>query len=208
MSILNRIAYFQNRCDQAPNKALARELVDTEDEKWIREIAENLGNKNPRIQSDCLAVLEEISAYKPGLIADYVNDLFKLVQSKDNRLVWGSLIPLSRIAHLRAEEIYPQREYIIRLMDEGSVIASDNAVKILAIVASRNGAYKMSLLPYLLKHLGTCRVKDVPQHAEATLVAIGADDINEFRRLLNKRMADLSIAQAKRLKKVLKKAEE
>jgi len=123
MSILNRIAYFQNRCDQAPNKALARELVDTEDEKWIREIAENLGNKNPRIQSDCLAVLEEISAYKPGLIADYVNDLFKLVQSKDNRLVWGSLIPLSRIAHLRAEEIYPQREYIIRLMDEGSVIA-------------------------------------------------------------------------------------
>jgi len=66
----------------------------------------------------------------------------------------------------------------------------------------------MSLLPYLLKHLETCRVKDVPQHAEATLVAIGADDINEFRRLLNKRMADLSIAQAKRLKKVLKKPEE
>ncbi len=208
MSILHRLAYTQNRRDQAPNKELARELVATEDDQGVHEIAENLGNENPRIQGDCLAVFEEISAQKPGLIAEYVNDLLKLAHSRDNRLVWGSLIPLSRIAHLRAEDIYPHREYLIQLMETGSVIASDNAVKTLAIVASRNIAFKTDLLPYLIKHLETCRAKDVPQHAEATLVAIGAKDKDEFCRILEKRMADLSTAQAKRLKIVLRAAEE
>lgn len=197
MSILSRLAYTQNRRDQALNKKLARELLETEDKKGIHETAENLGNVNPRIQSDCLAILEEISAQKPELITEYVNDLLRLAHSKDNRLVWGSLIPLSRIAHLRAEDIYPHHEHLIQLMEAGSVIASDNAIKILAIVASRNFAYKTDLLSYLLEHLETCRAKDIPQHAEASLVAIGADDIDEFRRILDKRMADLSIAQAK-----------
>ncbi len=208
MSILHRLAYTQNRRDQAPNKELARELVAAEDEKAVHEIAENLGNENPGIQSDCLAVFEEISAQKPGLIAEYVNDLLKLAHSRDNRMVWGSLIPLSRIAHLRAEDIYPHREHLIQLMQTGSVIASDNAIKILAIMASRNIAYKTDLLPYLLKHLETCRPKDVPQHAEAILVAIGAADKDEFCRILEKRMADMSVAQAKRLKKVIRDAEE
>jgi hypothetical protein len=93
-------------------------------------------------------------------------------------------------------------------METGSVIASDNAVKTLAIVASRNIAFKTDLLPYLIKHLETCRAKDVPQHAEATLVAIGADDKDEFRRILDQRLENLSIAQAKRLKKVISEAEE
>ena len=203
MSILNRISSFQNRRDQAPNKELARVLIDTEDEKGIREIAENLGNENPRIQSDCLSVFEEIGAHRPEFIANYVNDLLKLAHSKVNRLVWGSLIPLSRIAYLRAEEIFPHREYLIRLMEAGSVIVSDNAVKILAIVASKDTVYKTCLLPYLLNHLETCRAKDVPQHTEATLLAIDAESKDEFSGILKKRMADLSSTQAKRLKKVI-----
>jgi hypothetical protein len=137
-----------------------------------------------------------------------VNDLLKLAHSNDNRLVWGSLIPLSRIAHLKADDIFPHREYLIQVMEEDSVITSDNAIKILAIVASRNIAYKLCLLPYLLKHLEICRAKDVPQHAEATLLAIDAESKDEFSGILEKRMADLSIAQAKRLKRVLRDAEE
>jgi hypothetical protein len=208
MSILSRLAYTQNRRDQAPNKELALELIATKDEKGIHEIAENLGNENPRIQSDCLSVFEEISAHRPEVIVNYVNDLLKLAHSNDNRLVWGSLIPLSRIAHLKADDIFPHREYLIQVMEEDSVITSDNAIKILAIVASRNIAYKLCLLPYLLKHLEICRAKDVPQHAEATLLAIDAESKDEFSGILEKRMADLSIAQAKRLKRVLRDAEE
>ena len=44
MSVLNRIAYFQNRRDEVPNQELARELAKTKnkpglnpatDEQWI-----------------------------------------------------------------------------------------------------------------------------------------------------------------------------
>ncbi len=51
MSVLNRIAHFQNRRDEAPNQQLARELAAAKDRKGIREIAENLWNENPNVMS-------------------------------------------------------------------------------------------------------------------------------------------------------------
>lgn len=39
MSILERIAYYQNRRDEAPNQELARELANQRDIAGIREIA-------------------------------------------------------------------------------------------------------------------------------------------------------------------------
>ncbi len=50
MSALNQIAHFQNRRDEHPNQALARELADKNDREGIREIAENLWNKEKNIR--------------------------------------------------------------------------------------------------------------------------------------------------------------
>ena len=49
MTALNQIAYFQNRRDEVPNQELARQLAETQDRAGIREIAENLWNKNSNI---------------------------------------------------------------------------------------------------------------------------------------------------------------
>ena len=57
MSVLNRIAHFQKRRDEVPNQKLARELAEKKDREGIREIAENLWNKDKRIQADCIKVL-------------------------------------------------------------------------------------------------------------------------------------------------------
>jgi len=54
MSVLNKIAYFRNRRDEVPNQELAQKLAAAKDRKGIREIAENLWNENPQVQSDCL----------------------------------------------------------------------------------------------------------------------------------------------------------
>lgn len=67
MPVLNQIAYFQNRRDEIPNQVLAQHLVKAKDRRGIREIAENLWNKNPQVQSDCLKVLYEIGYLKPEL---------------------------------------------------------------------------------------------------------------------------------------------
>jgi len=207
MSVLNRIAYLQNRHDETPNRELARKLVATQDRKGIREIAENLWNENHNVSSDCIKVLYEIGCLDPELIAGYVGDLVKLLKHKNNRMVWGSMIALSTIAAIKADDIYQHVEEIERAMEQGSVITIDNGVKILAIVASKKEAYGKEIFPYLLKHLETCRPKDVPQHAESTLAAVNARNKKKFIQVLEKRMTDLSSSQASRVRKVSKEAE-
>lgn len=203
-SILNRIAFFQGRRDEVPNQQLARELVQQNDLHGIEEIAQNLWHSNPNVQSDCLKVLYEIGYLEPQLITGYVQDFLKLLKSRNNRLVWGSMIALSTIAHLCADEIYPHRAEIQRLMEQGSVITRDNGIRILAALAAQNDTYRKNLFPSLLKHLETCRPKDVPQHAESVLVAVDTANREAFVHVLQTRMADMSASQAARLQKIIR----
>ena len=68
MSVLSILASIQDRRDEEPTKELARELVRTNNVEGIQEIAENLWNKDKRIQSDCDGVIEEIGRNAPELI--------------------------------------------------------------------------------------------------------------------------------------------
>ena len=205
MSTLDRIAHFQNRRDEVPNQELARELATQKDQAGIREIAENLWNKDKRIQADCVKVLYEIGYIDPTLIAAYAEDFLKLLRGRNNRLVWGGMIALSTVADLRADFVHAHLKEILKAMDTGSVITVDNAVKALALAASKD-AYQGSIFPHLLEHLRTCRPKDVPQHAEKSLPAVDASNKDDFIAVLEKRMEDLSGAQITRVKKLIKAA--
>ena len=207
MSTLSRIAYFQNRRDELPNQELARELAESEDRAGIQEIAENLWNANPSVQSDCLKVLYEIGYLRPELVADYTGDFIKLLKSRNNRLVWGAMIALSTIATLRADELYPHSAEIQWAMDSGSVITRDNGVKVLAAIAGVKTEYRLALFPFLLNHLETCRPKDVPQHTESILPAVDAQTREAFIAVLKRRMDDLSGTQMARVNKVIKEAD-
>ena len=206
MTVLNRIASLQNRRDDGPNQELARELASRKDRAGIREIVENLRNKDPKIQSDCIKVLYEIGYLDPALIADYLGDFLTLLASRQNRLVWGGMIALSTLAELKADEIFRSYAQVTRAMQAGSVITMDNGIKTLATVASRDPAYSRRIFPDLLNHLATCRPKDVPPHAEKILVAVNADNRGEFVVVLEKRMDDLRGSQLARLKKVIQEA--
>jgi hypothetical protein len=207
MSVLNRIAYFQNRRDEVPNQELAKDLARRRDKAGLREIAENLWNKDRNIQADCVKVLYETGYIDPTLIADYAEDYIKLLKSKNNRLVWGGMIALGIIGELKADTIFAHRAEIQKAMDEGSVITMDNGVATLARAASGDEKYNQAIFPYLLEHLKTCRPKDVPQHSEKTLPAVNASNKTAFIKALEKRMEDLSGAGLNRLKKVIKQAQ-
>ena len=96
MSALNRLASSLGRRDEVPNQELARDLAARKDKAGIREIAENLWNKDKNIQADCIKVLYEVGYLEPKLIADYAEDFVKLLRSKNNRLVWGGMTALAR----------------------------------------------------------------------------------------------------------------
>lgn len=207
MPVLQQIAYFKNRRDEIPNQELARQLAAASDRKGIREIAENLRHENPSVQSDCLKVLYEIGFLQPELIANYAGDFLQLLQSKNNRLVWGSMIALSTLAEINADEIFSRVKEIKQAMANGSVITLDNGLKTLAIIASKKESYQKQLLPFLLKYLASCRPKDIPQYAEKILIAVNTENKKTLLKILNKRLVDLKPSQLLRVKKVIKAAE-
>jgi hypothetical protein len=206
MSILNRLASLQNRRDEVPNQELARDLAAHKDQTGIREIAENLWNKDMSIRSDCIKVLYEIGYIDPDLIAGYAEDFIKLLKSKNNRLVWGAMGALAATAKVNADIIFKNLGMVKKAKETGSVITVDNAISVLAITASTSMEYNTTIFPDLLHHLAFCRPKEVPQHAERAFVAVNTGNKNEFIKVLEKRMEDLSGGGLTRVKKVIKQA--
>ncbi len=207
MSVLNHLASSVGRRDEVPNQELARDLAANKDKTGIREIAENLWNKDKNIQADCIKVLYETGYIEPALIAPYAEDFVKLLKSNNNRLVWGGMIALGVVAKPSADVVFKHLDEIKKAMDSGSVITKDNGVKVLADAASAEAEYNKVIFPYLLKHLQTCRPKDVAQHSEKVLSAVNASNKTEFIKVLEKRMEDLSGAGLARVKKVIKEAQ-
>ena len=207
MDALKKIAFYQDRRDEVPNQELARELAQTRNDADIHAIAENLWNKEPAIQSDCLKVLYELGYLAPDLISEYVEDFLRLLKQRNNRLVWGGMIALSTIANLQADKIFPHVEEIIKTMKSGSVITNDAGIKTLAGVAAWKEAYRTRILPYLLERLADSRAVDAPRYAEVILAAISPAEKADFIKILEKWIGSASGARLARLKKVLKQAE-
>jgi len=207
MSVLNKIAFYQDRRDEVPNQEVARTLAQTRNAADIREIAENLWNKEANIQSDCLKVLYELGYLAPELITEYVEDFIKLLKKRNNRMVWGGMIALSTIANLGADKIFPHLDEVKQAMEAGSVITNDAGIKTLSAVAAQKGEYRASIVPYLLERLNNARPVDAARYAENILVAISAVEKAEFLGILKKWMTSASSARLPRLKKVLKQAE-
>jgi hypothetical protein len=206
MSVLNRIAHFQNRRDEVPNQELARDLAAKKDKAGIREIAENLWNKDRNIQADCIKVLYEVGVIDPKLIAGYAEDFVKALKSKNNRLVWGGMTALAEVAKANPDAVFSHLDEIKKAKETGSVITVDNAISTLAFTAAANEKYNKAIFPYLLKHLSNCRPKEVAQHSEKTLPAVNSKNKDEFVKVLEKRMEDLSGGALSRVKKVIKQA--
>ncbi|OEU70581.1 MAG: hypothetical protein BA863_06910 [Desulfovibrio sp. S3730MH75] len=208
MSVLYKLASMQDRRDEEPNKDLAKEFVDRKDIEGIREIAENLWNKDKKIQGDCDSVMEEIGRNAPELIEEYVADFLKLLSSKNNRRVWGAMINLSLIADRKPKEIFESFESISKTIENGSVITRDNGIKTLAIVASKEEEYNQVIFPFLIQQLKTCRPKSVPQYAESIFCAVKSDNREQYIDVLNQRLDILTSSQQIRVKKLLRKLQE
>jgi predicted GIY-YIG superfamily endonuclease len=206
MPVLHRIAHLQGRRDEVPNQQLARDLAAKKDKAGIREIAENLWNKDRNIQGDCIKVLYEVGVIEPKLIAGYTDDFVKALKSKNNRLVWGGMTALAEVAKADPDAVFEHLDEIKKAKETGSVITVDHAISTLAHTAASGEKYSKAIFPYLLKHLSSCRPKEVAQHAEKSLPAVNSKNRAEFIKVVEKRMEDLSGGALARVKKVIKKA--
>ena len=167
MTIVNKLATQLNRKDEEPNIELAHELVNENNHEGIKEVIQNLSNKDKKIQQDCIKVAYEIGEIKPELISDYALIFIELLKSRNNRLVWGAMTALSTIALVSSEIIMEHIETLFSTMKTGSVITVDKGVLTLGKLAAVNKQNNEHIFPFLLTHLETCRPKEIPQHSES-----------------------------------------
>jgi len=205
MSILKRIAFYQERRDEVPNQKLASELAKDGNTEGIDEIASNLWNANNSIASDCLKVIYEIGYSKPELIADYIDDFLKLLSSKRNRMVWGAMIALCTVAHLKSDILWANLDLILKTMEKGTLITEEWGIRGLAVLARQKKEYNEKLMPLLLEYLEKSRPIDVPRRAELLLESVSENEKGQLLDLIQRRSADLSPAQKKRVEKALRK---
>lgn len=156
------------------------------------------------LRHDCIKVLYEVGKIRPELINKHVETFLKLLDSRSNRMVWGVMIALSTVVAREAEAIHARIDRIYRTMAVGSVIAIDAGVRVLSGVASTKPEYNREILPYLLEPQRTCCSKEIPQHTESIMLAVGTENIEELLVILAERKEELTKPQEIRVERIIK----
>jgi hypothetical protein len=203
--MIEKTAYYLGRKDEEPNIRLAVELCSRKDVEGIKEIVEGLKHTKEQVANDCIKVLYEIGERNPELIADYVLDFIRLLRSRRNRLVWGAMTALAKIAFLKPIEVFQHLDAIVKAYETGSVITVDQSISVFAELARAGKKYEQAVFPQIIQHLETCRPKEVGQHAERAFICVHAGNSKAFIEVLLKRKAHVSEAQQKRIEKLIKK---
>lgn len=206
--MIEKLAYSIGRKDEEPNVDLALELIQTNDYNGIQKIVDGLSNTTEQIANDCIKVLYEIGERKPELISKYVDTFIRLLKSRNNRLVWGAMMALSKIASITSQEIYDNLETVINAYENGSVITVDNSISVFAELVRADSKFEKKVFPIIMKHLETCRPKEVAQHSERAFICITTENAAAFKKILTERSAMLTALQKKRVDKLLKRIEE
>jgi len=206
MSVLDQLATALGRRDEVPNQELAQRIVRERDAAAVKELVENLEHQNKAIPSDCIKVLYEIGAANPDLIAKYYKEFGKLLESKNNRLVWGAMIALDTIVLKQPKGVHGMLSKILKTADtSGSVIARDHAVGILTKLATLK-PYRRDCVALLIEQLMSCPDNQFPMYVEMSAPVLDADSREKFRKVIEKRSRDLDKeSQKKRVGKVLKR---
>jgi hypothetical protein len=205
MSIINKLASQQNRRDEIPNQELAKEIVTAGDKKAVKELFENLSNKDKAVQSDCIKVIYEIGEQKPKLIAGFANELIELLGNKNNRLQWGAMTALHSITAEAPKKIYDALPAIIDVADKGSVITNDHCVGILIKLCGMK-EYATAAFSLLNERLIKSPTNQLPMYAENALPVITEKNKAVFINTLTSRLGEIEKDTKRiRVEKVIKK---
>ena len=205
MTIIDKLATSLNRRDEIPNQELAKQIAGSNDKKAVKELIDNLKNKNKDIQNDCIKVIYEIGAVKPNLVANFSKELIELLDNKSNRLQWGAMIALDTITNEIPKTIYKALGKIIDVADKGSVITNDHCVGILIKLCGRK-EYAENAFSLLNERLKISPTNQLPMYAENALPIINEKNKTTFIKTLSLRVQDIEKDTKRiRVEKVIKK---
>jgi len=203
--MIEKLACKLGRNDEMPNIELAEHLCRQNDIAGVKEIVDGYKGTDKAVANDCIKVLYEIGKRNPDLISDYADDFISCLRSKNNRLVWGSMMALATIAECASETIYDELAVVVSVYEKGSVITVDNSISVFAGLCKANPDYAKTILPIIINHLQKCKPREVPQHAERAAICFNNKNAEEFMKVLEERRSDLTKSQQTRINRLMKK---
>ncbi len=204
MTVINQLSSSLGHKGNDANIALAKKLAETENSDAIKELVENLKNKDKKIQADCIKTLYEVAYIKPDLIASYYSEFLELLSNKNNRLVWGGMIALMTITDLKSKELFESLDLISDTVNQGSIITIDSGVEIYAKL-NKYSEYQDKVENLLTDQLWKCPIKQLPKYMEKSIISITEWNKEIYKKIINERKPECEKdSQVKRLDKVLK----
>lgn len=205
MSTIDKLSSSLNRRDEEPNLKLAKSIASGNDKLAVKELVENLRNKNVRIQNDCIKVIYEIGATKPSLISQYYSVFIEMLSSKNNRMQWGAMTALATITDEIPSTIYKLLPKILFTAEKGSVITKDNAFRVL-LTLYREQKYSTKVFPLIIEHLLKSPENQFPMYAEQASEIILKPHKEAFIELLRSKIDEIEKdTKRKRTEKIIKK---
>ena len=205
MPLADRLASALDRNDEAPNIELAQSLAQQKD--ISSEILELFGiaNHGSKAQKhDAIKVLYELAALRSEAFGNKVTFAIDLLDTKDNRILWGTITLLSEITYADAEGIFRNLDKIMEAAKNGSVIAKDRAFEILVKLASY-ADYFDKAASQIETSLLSAAPNQLPMYAEKSISAYSGRNPEQVINILQKRISDLPTeAKRKRLEKAIK----
>ncbi|WP_303316416.1 hypothetical protein Q4Q34_06315 [Flavivirga abyssicola] len=204
MTVINQLSSSLGQKGNDANITLAKEIAEAEDRNAIKELVENLKNKDKKIQADCIKTLYETAYIKPDLIANYYKEFLNLLSSKNNRLIWGGMIALATITDLKSKELFESIDLISDAVGKGSVITVDSGIEIFAKL-NKHSEYQDKVENLLTDQLWKCPSKQLPQYMEKSTISINEKNKEIYQKIINIRKSECEKeSQLKRLDKVWK----
>lgn len=203
MSVLPQLATSLNRRDEVPNSELAKKIAESHNHAAVKELVSQLHHKDKNIQHDCIKVLYETGERNPSLIAPYFNDFLKLLETGNNRMLWGAMTALDTIALEKPAATGAALLKIEAAASKGSVIARDHAVNIFIKLCTIS-RYAEHALNLLVLQIQLCPANQLAMYAEKALPAITVKNKRKFVQAVSGRLPEIEKESArKRLKKIL-----
>lgn len=157
-----------------------------------------IDKKDKSAAHQAIDYLEDNGKDQPEALTGYVKTFGELIESKDNRLVWGAMYCLRYIASVDAKLVKPYLDKVRHLLVEGSVISQDNAAWIIGYLANDDN------LKDFLRHIEIARPKDAVAHSDYFLQASNGYQAGKVFAQLEQRSAEFNPNQLKRFEKIKK----
>ena len=203
MGVIDELSTSLKLKIQEPNIALAKQIVENNDQAGIIELINELNNK--KLAGDCIKVLYEIGYLNASLIDNYADIFLKLLAHKDNRMQWGAMTALAEVSKTKPEVVYENLSDIIYAANNGSVITKDQAFNILIRLAKLETYYD-DVFSIINNQLSIAPNNQFPKYVEQTFEIIKLSDVEILIKTIELKINDIDVlSKRKRVEKILDK---